>query len=198
MIKAIIFDCFGVVRVDATNNAYKKLGGDISKDENFIRDVMTRANSGLIPNTSTPIARRLGVSEEKWRETVRKSSDIDQEVLDYAMELRKEYKTAMLSNIGAGGLERWFGPGDLEKYFNVIIGSGDIGFAKPEPHAYEITADRLDVRLEECVMIDDKLELCEGATAVGMKAIWYHNFSQTRAELEVLLAKESKNETAAR
>jgi HAD superfamily hydrolase (TIGR01509 family) len=60
--------------------------------------------------------------------------------------------------------------------------------AKPEPEAYEITADRLGVRLEECVMIDDRLELCEGAQAVGMKAIMYKGLKQLKTDLESLLA----------
>lgn len=197
MIKAIIFDCFGVVRVDATNNAYAKLGGYPNRDEEFIRDIIFRVNSGQISNGAALIAQRLGTSEEQWRNTVKASSDIDQAVLDYAKSLRQKYKTAMLSNIGAGGLERWFEPGELEKYFDVVVGSGDIGFAKPEHQAYEIVAERLGVRLDECVMIDDRLEFCEGARAVGMQAILYQDFVGFKTELEALLAKKT-DETAVR
>lgn len=187
MIKAIIFDCFGVIRVDATVIAYKKLGGDIEKNDDFVRDTMAKANAGLIPNASSVISEHLSVSEDTWRKTVQNSSVIDQEVLDYAKSLRKKYKTAMLSNIGRGSLKLWFEPGELDKYFDIVVGSGDIGFAKPEPEAYEITADKLGVRLEECVMIDDRLELCEGARSVGMKAIMYQNFKQMKSDLEKLL-----------
>lgn len=186
MIKAIVFDCFGVVRVDATINAYHKLGGDSSKDEEFIKEVMAQVNSGLIPSAGAVIARHLGISEKEWRETVYGSSEIDQELLDFVKQLRAKYKTSMLSNVSRGGLERWFEPGFLEEYFDVVVGSGDIGFAKPEPQAYEIIADQLRVRLGECVMIDDRQELCDGAISAGMRAIRYESLSQLKWALKHL------------
>lgn len=188
MIKAIIFDCFGVIRIDATIIAYRKLGGDSEKDEQFIRQTVARANAGLIPSSSAVIAEHLGITEEKWRKTVHGSSVIDQEILDYIEELRKRYKTAVLSNVAPNGLKIWFEPGYLDKYFDVCVASGDIGYAKPEPEAYEITADRLGLRLEECLMVDDREELCEGARAVGMKAIRYTNLKQLKKELKTLLS----------
>src|SRR4051794_40350854 len=107
MIKAIIFDCFGVIRVDATNIAYKKLGGDVDEDYDFIRDTIAQSNAGLIPASAPVFAKRLGVTEEVWRATVSQSSVIDQEILDYVKELRKNYKTAMLSNVMKNGLNIW-------------------------------------------------------------------------------------------
>jgi FMN phosphatase YigB (HAD superfamily) len=194
MIKAIIFDCFGVIRVDATIIAYKKLGGDAEADSEFIKETTAKSNSGLIPSAAPVFAERLGVSEEKWRETVSQSSVIDYEILDYIKSLRKNYKTAMLSNVRKSGLDIWFEPGFLEEYFDVYVASGDIGFAKPEPQAYEITADRLGLRLNECVMIDDRLELCEGAMAVGMQAIMYKGLNQLKKDLERVLSAGADNQ----
>jgi FMN phosphatase YigB (HAD superfamily) len=193
MIKAVIFDCFGVIRVDATNIAYKKLGGDLEKDYEFIKDTVAKTNSGLIPKAAIVFANRLGVSEDKWRETVSQSSVIDYEILDYIKELRGKYKTAMLSNVMKGGLEIWFEPGFLKKYFDVSVASGDIGFAKPEAQAYEITADQLGVRLRECIMVDDRLELCEGAIAVGMQAVMYKGLNQLKRDLEKILVAGADN-----
>src|SRR6185369_3482431 len=97
----------------------------------------------------------------------------DLELLEYIAELRTQYKIGMLSNIGRGGLERRFAPGELDRYFDVVVVSGDIGYAKPEAEAYEITADRLGVRLDECVFTDDREGYCEAARGVGMQAISY-------------------------
>lgn len=193
MIKAIIFDCFGVIRVDATIIAYRKLGGDSQKDEDFIRETVAKANAGIIPRASEVIAQHLGVSEAQWRETVHSSSVVDYEILDYIKQLRKNYKTAMLSNVAPNGLKIWFEPGFLDQYFDVYIASGDIGYAKPHAQAYEITADRLGLRLDECVMIDDRQELCDGATAIGMKTIRYKNLKQLKKDLSGLLSTISDN-----
>jgi HAD superfamily hydrolase (TIGR01549 family) len=193
MIKAIIFDCFGVIRVDATNIAYEKLGGDVAKDGDFIKDTIAQANAGLIRSAAPVFAEKLSITEDKWRETFYGSSVIDYEILKFIKELKQNFKTALLSNVRRGGLDIWFKPGFLDKYFDVTVGSGDIGFAKPEATAYEITADKLGVRLEECVMVDDRLELCEGAKAVGMKTIMYKDLKQLKKELDLILAASSDN-----
>ena len=93
----------------------------------------------------------------------------------------------MLSNIGSAGVRRFFPEGLLEQDFDPIVESGVVGWAKPEPQAYEITADRLGVRLGECVFIDDRQEYVDGAVAVGMKGILYQNLPQLQKELEPLL-----------
>lgn len=188
MIKAIIFDCFGVVRTDALDVAYRSVGGNFEKDRAFIVETIDAANSGKIPKSLPIIAAHLGISEYEWFEAITSFSSNNTELLDYInSKLRKKYKVAMLSNISMGGLTRHFEPGFLEQYFDVIVSSGDIGFAKPEARAYEITADELGVRLDECVFTDDRQEYIDGAIAVGMKTILYTDFKDFKPKLEKLL-----------
>lgn len=141
MIKAVIFDCFGVIVLDALQ------------------------------------AQALGqVGEYK-----------DQAVLDYVRELRAIYKTGMLSNISPEGLDTRFTTDELGQYFDAVIVSGAIGYAKPEPAAYETIADQLGVRLDECIMIDDRQDYCDGALAAGMQAVLYQSLPQLRRELSAIL-----------
>nr|MDQ3093633.1 HAD-IA family hydrolase [bacterium] len=87
-----------------------------------------------------------------------------------------------------GRLPQIFGEGFLENYFEEIIASGDIGYAKPEANAYEYVADKLGVRLDECVFTDDRPEYIEGAIGVGMLTILYSNFEQFKKDLAEILA----------
>lgn len=187
MIKAIIFDCFGVVITDGFDDAYRRAGGDPDLDRGFITDVMYKSDSGEIPTSLPLIAKRLGISEKSWHETVNNGRMVNYELLECVSELKNKYKTAMLSNIGSAGVRRFFPEGLLEKYFDPIIESGVIGYAKPEARAYEITADRLGVRLDECLFIDDREVYIEGAQHVGMKTILYENFDKFKKDLEVVL-----------
>lgn len=187
MIRAIIFDCFGVVLVDTFDLVYQRFGGDVAADKEFIIQTLYDSNSGRIPSSISVFAKHLGVSDDIWRQAIGDGSTINQDVLDYALELRKKYKTAMLSNIGSGGLERMFEPGLLSKYFEVSVASGDIGFAKPEPQAYEITADRLGVRLNECIFIDDRQDYVDGAIGVGMQALLFTSTQQLKRDLVDIL-----------
>jgi HAD superfamily hydrolase (TIGR01509 family) len=99
----------------------------------------------------------------------------------------------MLTNMGQGGIDRWFKPGFLDKYFDAVVASGDVGYAKPQAQIYQIMADSLAVRLDECLFTDDRQEYCDGATAVGMKAILYKDFDQFKKDLEQLLAPSTDN-----
>lgn len=187
MIRAIIFDCFGVIRVDTTQLAYEALGGDFAADHEFVTALMYRSNTGQIKGAGPYLAEKLGVSKAVWKQKVKELSGIDQKVLDYAMELKKTFKTGLLSNMRKGGLDIWFEPGFLDPYFDVMVCSGDIGYAKPEPEAYEIVADKLGMRLDECVFIDDRQDYVDGARAVGMKGVLFFSSTQLRDDLSVIL-----------
>jgi FMN phosphatase YigB (HAD superfamily) len=189
MIKAIIFDCFGVIRVDYLFAAYESLGGDVAADRDFIIRTVDAASAGRIPSSIPILAEKLGVADKVWMDANMSGSTINQDLLDYVLELRKSYKTAMLTNIGIGGVERIFKPNFLDAYFEIIVSSGDIGFAKPEPEAYEITAQMLGVRLDECVFIDDRQPYVDGALAVGMESILYSSNKQLEADLSAILGK---------
>lgn len=192
MITAIIFDCFGVIRPDRLTMLYQLFGGDPVADRQFIHDTVLAANRGMIVSSRSVFAKRLGITEADWIGAFDGEDTNDQQVLDCALLLREHYKTALLSNVSRGRLPELFQPGELEKYFDVAIGSGDIGYAKPEARAYEITADRLGVCLDECVMIDDREEYCAGARAAGMQAIRYESMAQLQAALQPLLAATSR------
>jgi HAD superfamily hydrolase (TIGR01509 family) len=93
----------------------------------------------------------------------------------------------MLSNISESGIHKRFTDEELNAHFDTVVVSGEIGYAKPEPEAYEIVAQRLGVRLVECVFTYDKLEFCEAARGVGMQAIVYESLEQFKADLEKIL-----------
>jgi FMN phosphatase YigB (HAD superfamily) len=189
MIKAIIFDCFGVVITDTLESAYTSLGGDFQKDLPMIKEILLRSDRGEIRSSMPLMAKLLGVSESTYATAISSGRLVDQDLLDYINDvLRKEYKVAMLSNVGKYRLPQIFGEGFLEKYFDLVVASGKIGYAKPEASAYEYVAENLGVRLDECVFTDDRPEFIEGAIAVGMKAIQYEDLGKFKIDLEAILS----------
>lgn len=59
MIKAIIFDCFGVVLTDGLRENYEYFGGDFDKDLLFIASVMHEASAGRIESSIPAMAKSL-------------------------------------------------------------------------------------------------------------------------------------------
>ena len=188
MIKAIIFDCFGVVITDTLEAAYTRLGGDFVKDLPKIREILFLADKGQIPSSHPAIAELLGVSPSSYTTAVASGRQVNHDLLNYIdSDLRSNYKVAMLSNVARGRLPEIFGIGFLEKYFEKVVASGDIGYAKPEAQAYEIVAAQLGVRLDECVFTDDRQDYIDGAMGVGMKTILFQSTAQFIEDLTEML-----------
>jgi putative hydrolase of the HAD superfamily len=93
--------------------------------------------------------------------------------------------TGLISNSWGAGLS--YDMSLLDELFEAIVISGDVGMHKPEPAIYMLGAERLGLRPEECVFVDDLRENCQGAEEVGMTAILHRGADSTLPELEKLL-----------
>ena len=191
MIKAIIFDCFGVIISDGLEIFGRTLEQTDPEARAFIGETIRLNNLGVIEpaESNRRIAERLHMTLEEWRNQIDQGEVRDEALLQWIQSLRKKYKTAMLSNIGRASIERRFSEDELAACFDVVVISGDLGIAKPDPAIYKHTAKQLDVDPDECVFIDDREVYCSGAREVGMKAIVYESLPQLRAELKIILQK---------
>jgi putative hydrolase of the HAD superfamily len=190
MIKAVIFDCFGVLVGRGFEETYRIAGGDPVKDRQFINDVLGQANLGLIDDQAfhDQMTGQLGISLSEWRHATITAEQPNQELLEYIKGLHADYKTAVLSNANRGVVERRIGGHWLEACFDELIVSADIGMVKPDPQIYSYAADKLGVEPSECVFIDDKTVFLEPAEAYGMKTVLYQTFDQAVADLKKILA----------
>ncbi len=77
-------------------------------------------------------------------------------------------KTALLSN-------SWGGEGypreTFDFLFDTVVLSGDVGYRKPQPEIYRMTASQLGLEPEDCVFVDDLKSNIVGAEAVGMVGV---------------------------
>lgn len=95
-------------------------------------------------------------------------------------------RTGLITNSwGMGIYDR--APTDL---FDAVVISGEVGLHKPQPEIYELACERLGVRADEAVFVDDLRENCEGAEAVGMTAVLHRESEKTVSRLEELLGQE--------
>ncbi len=188
MIRALIFDYFGVVRPEhGVRQTYADLGGDSITDESFLADTITAANYGMV-DADHVFAQKLGVTVEVWKRAVAGQPYNDKYLLAYIKELRVQgYQTALLSNATGHALSGFFAAGEIDQYFDEAIASGDIGYAKPQPEIFLIMADKLRLQADECMMIDDQAANCEGAEMAGLRAIQYRSLTQLQKSLHAIL-----------
>jgi len=190
MVRAIIFDCFGVIITDALKLVIDELDAENAVLSQQIMDIIHANNRGLLDNSESnrQIADLLGIGIEEWRGRIEHGEVKDDHVLAYARELRKRgYKTALLSNIGRESLSRRFSDKELHADFDVVVASGDVGVMKPDPEIYKHTVELLGVEPVECVMVDDRETHCAGARAVGMQSVCYDNLREAKQSIEQLL-----------
>jgi epoxide hydrolase-like predicted phosphatase len=112
---------------------------------------------------------------------------LNTELASYFGRLRPRYRTALLSNSFVGAREReqeLYGFGDIT---DLIVYSHEVGMAKPDPRIYRLTCERLGVRPEHVVFLDDRADFVAGALEAGMRAILYEDNDQAVADLEAAL-----------
>jgi epoxide hydrolase-like predicted phosphatase len=195
VIKAIIFDCFGVF----IGNPYKVRVQELEHTDPakavIMHDINRASDRGyLTPQESTEqMAELIGITIEQFLAEQIKGEIRNEALVSYVKTLRPDFKLAMLSNISSrDSLNTRFEPGQLDELFDVVVASGDIGSIKPEPLIYQTTLDQLGVLPEEAVMVDDIYEFCEGAKALGIHAIQYNSFTQATADLNALIDRSDK------
>jgi epoxide hydrolase-like predicted phosphatase len=94
------------------------------------------------------------------------------------------YRTGIISNTIPGLEERLQqNAPHLIPLFDVRIGSGDIGLAKPDPAIFHHALREMDVPAEASVFTDDVKSYAEAACAVGMHGFYFTGYDQFAADL---------------
>jgi len=113
----------------------------------------------------------------------------NERVIDYMRELRgRGYKLAICTNNVREWERMWRAKLPVDEIFDVVVDSAFVGTRKPEPEIYEITLQRLGVSAASSLFVDDLEHNCEGARAVGIRAIWFRSSEQAIDEIEAALA----------
>lgn len=190
MIKAIIFDCFGVILGSAYQTRLQELEQESPEKAEEARAINHASDMGIISReeSSRLISELFAMDLDEFIAEQAATEVPNEALLDYIGELKKEYKIGMLSNVASReriGIR--FEDGRLDTLFNTIVTSGEEGYIKPASELYTIAATRLGVEPHECVFIDDIAAFCEGAKAVGMEAIEFSTTAKCIADLEPLL-----------
>ena len=190
--KAVLFDCFGVLYPDTFWAMVNKFVPDWeAKNPTAFHDIVAKVDSGMTDREDfwNETAEACGISREKLDDEIKTLGTLDMELLAYITELRgRGFKTGVISNVGRGFFERIFDKIDPAEYFDDLVLSSEAGFVKPQPEIYELAAYNIDVEPSDCVFIDDRARFCSAAEDVGMKALLYKSLVKLKADLEPLLS----------
>lgn len=186
MVRAVIFDCFGVLCSGSLDYMRSLVSVEKLQEFNdlslaFDRDYVTRADY------ISQVAALLRIPPTEVHEIMQNYCIRNELAVELVRSVRKTTKTAMLSNVGRGFIDDFFTKRELQELFDVVVLSSEVGYIKPNPAIYQLAADRLEMLPQECLMIDDSEANVAGARQAGMQGLHYQTLEQCRTELEDIL-----------
>lgn len=193
MIKALIFDCFGVLYRDNLSLLYDVV--PIEKHQ-ALQDIIRASDYGYLSREEyyENVAELADKDAADIREIEKRQHVRDEGMIAYSQTFRSKYKVGLLSNIDSATIRRYLP--DIEQLFDGFIVSGDVGVTKPSQEIFELMAMRLGLRPEECLMIDDLLKNVEGAQSAGMRAVLFTSRRQLAHDLAAILTPEESTNHA--
>jgi putative hydrolase of the HAD superfamily len=93
------------------------------------------------------------------------------------------FKTAILSNMGEDLLAHMRRNFQWLDSFHHLTWSCELDTVKPEPEIYRHTLEKLGVKADEALFLDDKIENVEGARGVGICALLFRDPRTLEADL---------------
>lgn len=185
-IRAIIFDCFGVLYRDNLSMLY-----DVVPRHTWpaLQDIVHAADHGFLNREEyhQEVARLAGRDLADIQAIDARQHSRDETMVALVRSLRPRYKIGLLSNIDGDTIYRLFSDQERAELFDALTLSAEVGLTKPTVEIFEIAAQRLGVAPEECVMIDDLEKNVTGAELAGMKAIHFSSRTDLEQRLKELL-----------
>lgn len=189
MIKVVIFDLAGVVikgKVETFLEKGEKILGTKAKqtsEHNFDmklnlgqsseRDAFERIfKKKMFDHEFIPLM-KLWLSN--W--------EIDEEVFAYTKRLKKKYKMAVVSNWVKSFEEKF--DERLSTVFSPIIYSHRVRMVKPSKEIFELALEKIGIKAEECVFIDDGIENQKPCRELGIHFVLYKNLNKLKKDLEL-------------
>lgn len=192
MIKGILFDfdCTLSKRYEAAYHLFRKFLQEMRPEmdpnsvefESIVQRCMIWDEYGSIPKdhvfsmVQKYYVPELDVQEwkDKWNEEFGDYQVLMPEVKETLALLKEEYKLGVLTNGNDRLQKKKVYNAKIDQYFDVIVTSGEYGIHKPDPKIYEITAEKMGLKAEECAFIGDLFATdIQGAINAGMYPLWF-------------------------
>jgi len=196
-IKALIWDMEGVLMLtdenDISSTVAKALNAPYEKvREIYFSNTNDKVDLGEITmdQFNEYVLDTLQISRDKkhlLEEVFNERAYIDEDLLKQIVEMSREYKIGLLSNYSNDLRPRIEKEWAIGSVFDEIIISCEVGMIKPDTAIFHLMLDRLDVKADESVFIDDRIKNIDGAKKIGLHTIFFTSREQALEELALIL-----------
>ena len=196
-IKAIILDLEGVLLKTKDENLYISVANALNAPyekvyEIFFGELNDRIDLGQATQDEFDayVIETLQMPKEKikiLKKVINEDSFIDDVLMVRIKELHKDHKIGLLSNYSDDLWLKIEHEWKISDVFDEIVISCEVGVIKPDPAIFNLILERLGVKADEAVFVDDRMRNIEGAKKVGLQTVFYENREQALGELESIL-----------
>ncbi len=112
----------------------------------------------------------------------RDESTLDVDLLSFICSMKIKFLTGVISDAflsARSRLESVFQPG----IFDTMVFSAEEGVVKPDPIIFQRAFDRLSVKPQEVIFVDDQPHIVAGALSLGINAIRCTNSAQVQQDI---------------
>jgi len=153
---------------------------------------LDRVHDGRLPfeawcaEIGAEVAARHGVDAQAVADAWATATwQIDLAVLELVQAVREVVPVALLSNASTH-LEIDLDLCGISDAFDLVVGSAEIGVAKPAAEAFQAAVDGLGVALDRTLFVDDLSANVEAARSLGMRAERFTGVDELRDQLAAL------------
>lgn len=186
MVRAIIFDCFGVLTTDKWRAFLDTLppAADIER----ARDLNRALDSGIISYDDflSGVAEATSITASEIERNIRGEVVKNVSLLSYIRNLKQQYRIGLLSNISSDWITREFLSKQEQTLFDMMVFSYQTGMVKPDPRIYMLACERLRSAPHETVMVDDVEGYVAAAKSEGLEGIVYTDLEDFKQQLSLL------------
>ena len=184
MIRAIVIDFGRVISRQKPPSLFRRYEEDLGMEPDTINAVMFDSGAwqdALVGRKTTEelwqaIGPELGLKTpaeiDAFRRRYHADEAINHGVVNLLRRFYGRYQLAVLSN-NPPGLDQWLHDWGIRDLFDVVFCSGDEGLVKPDAASYQAVLQRLRVRPEEAVFIDDTLDHVLAARRLGLRGVLF-------------------------
>ncbi|MEI5963946.1 HAD-IA family hydrolase [Bacillus albus] len=113
--------------------------------------------------------------QDFWNENFPKCFSIYQNTIHFLNQIKKQFKVGVITNGSTQRQKAKIFNTNLNKYFETIIISEEVGFSKPDKRIFELALNKLNVQPENTLFIGDDLEKdIAGPQNVNIKGVWFN------------------------
>ena len=188
MIKAILFDLGGVILNKRIEEVLESMAGELEIEYRELLKIFKKykfrqQTDKIFDKIFTDtIKKTFHLSQDIhkiWVDTYERMMDVNTGSMAIVNKLKGHYKLGIISNISSShaALNRARG---LLDHFDPVILSSEVGVHKPQPEIFQIALDKLELKPEECLFVDDRIAYTKTPLEMGFQVMHLKKIDQLK------------------